>query len=335
MEDSSGRLLSYLRSKLATDLAYQTLLVRLTGGFDTVTASFRLRGGPADFDRDLILRILPSSAPLVRLRREVATHEALVEAGFPAPRVLLFEEDRAPLGDPFLIMERLAGDNMWASAVGPRGRMSSVLSLSRRLAEAHALLHKVDGARLKTAAARHGIDPKLLTIEGEIGRIRARIERARLAGLLPGADWLERNRPAPAEAEVICHGDFHPLNIMVDGDRLSGVIDWPQAIVAEPAFDVASTVVLLSFADAGVTGPARWMFDLVRRIPVRHYLGFYRRLRPFRDANMPYYECLRALSAMTFAGENPPGPRNPWHKPHTLAALYGRFAGISGVAVLV
>jgi aminoglycoside phosphotransferase (APT) family kinase protein len=141
--------------------------------------------------------------------------------------------------------------------------------------------------------------------------------------------------PAPAEAEVICHGDFHPLNLMVDGEKLTGVIDWPQAIVAEPAYDVASTFVLLRFADTGLTGAVRKLFVLLRPIPVRRYLNFYRRLRPFRDVNMPYHESVRVLSALTYAGEYPPGPRNPWRKPHTLAALYGHFGRISGVTVRV
>lgn len=333
MESTSEQLLAYLRNRFGAAVEYVSEPARLTGGFDTVTMAFRVSGGPAEFDRDLILRILPQTASVIRLRREAVTHAALVGAGFPAPKVLLIEEAPDAFGNPFLIMERLAGENMWSSAVGPRGRKLRLLSMPQRLAEAHARLHRIEGAVLTRAAVRAGLDPAMLTVAGEVQRIRIRIENARLEGLLHGVSWLQRNVRRPLEPEVVCHGDFHPLNLMVQGDRLTGVIDWPQAIVAEPAYDVAATRVLLSFADAGLTGLSRRLFDIVRHYPVARYLDAYRRLRPLQDANMLYFEALRVLSALTYAGEHPAGPRNPWRKPHTLAALYRHFEMVSGVPV--
>lgn len=335
MEAPDEPLLVWLRARLGPSVSYTAPPARLTGGFDTVTMAFQIERAPPDLPKDLILRILPPAAPVLRLRREVATHEALVSAGFPAPRIYLHEEDPAPLGGAFIVMERLPGTNMWDGAMGRTGEKRHLLTLSRRLAEAHALLHRIDGKQLSASAQSHGIDPALLTVAGEVQRIRGRIEKANLGRLMPGFDWLQRNVRRPVEAEVICHGDFHPLNIMVQGERLVGVIDWPQAIVAEPAYDVASTLVLMRFADTGMTGMARSLFDAFRLIPVRRYLGFYRRMRPFRDDNIAYYEALRVLSALTYAGEHPPGPGNPWHKPPVLSALYRHFEAVSGVSVKV
>lgn len=335
MDISSERLLDWLCRRLGAAVSYAAEPVCLTGGFDTVTMVLRLADAPEELGGELILRVLPPSAPVARLRREVATHEALVGAGFPAPRIFLHDEDAAALGSPFIVMERLAGETMWAAAMGPRRDRRRLLTLPRRLAAAHALLHRIDGKHLAASAQSHGIDPALLTVAGELGRIRGRIAKAGLIGLLPGIDWLERNLRRPQEAEVICHGDFHPLNIMVAGDRLTGVIDWPQAIVAEPAFDVACTLVLLRFADAGITGPWSTLVAMARAMLVRRYLAAYRAMRPFRDANIAYYEALRALSALVAAGEYPPGPRNPWHKPHVLTALYRHFETVSGVKVEV
>lgn len=335
MEAPDEPLLAWLRSRLGPSVTYAAPPVRLTGGFDTVTMAFALDRAPAELPRDLILRILPAAAPVARVRREVATHEALVSAGFPAPRIYLHEEDPGLLGGAFMVMERFPGTTMWEGATGRSGEKRHLLTLSRRLAEAHALLHRIDGKQLTASAESHGIDPALLTLAGEVGRIRGRIERANLGGLMRGLEWLQRNLRRPVEAEVICHGDFHPLNIMVQGERLVGVIDWPQAIVAEPAYDVASTLVLLRFADAGLKGAARTFFDVFRMIPVRRYLSAYRRMRPFKEDNLAYYEALRVLSALTYAGEYPPGPGNPWHKPHVLAALYHHFEAVSDVKVAV
>ena len=82
---------------------------------------------------------------------------------------------------------------------------------------------------------------------------------------------------------------------MTQGDKLSGVIDWPQAIIAEPAYDVACTRVLLQFGNTGLSGPARWLVDRIRALPVRRYTRFYKALRPLDERNMAYFECVRAL----------------------------------------
>ena len=326
-------LLDYLRARLGPDVDYETPPTRLSGGFDTTTMAFTLSGAPPEYGGGLILRVMPRPDTAVRVRREAATHAALIGAGFPAPRILVAETDPAVLGKPFLIMQRLAGDTLWASAVGPNGRLGRIAGMSRTLAEAHVLLHGVPGEALRDRARQVGIDEELVTLRGEIRRLETRIERAGLVGLMPGIRWLEANLPPPAQPEVICHGDFHPLNIMMDDDRLSGVIDWPQAISAEPAYDVASSCVLIRFGDMGLSAPLRWLADAARVVPRRRYLAFYRALRPLETGNMPYFEGLRVLSALIYAGERPPGPGNPWGAPHTLTALYRHFEKVSGLRV--
>src|SRR5262245_45875116 len=124
----SDRFLAYLRTKLGADVGFDRLPVRLTGGFDTSTFAFRLKDAPAEWSRDLILRVMGFAASAVRVRREAATHAALVGAGFPAPRILLAEPDGEVLGKPFLIMERLAGGTMWAAIVGPNGRFGRLFA---------------------------------------------------------------------------------------------------------------------------------------------------------------------------------------------------------------
>jgi hypothetical protein len=45
---------------------------------------------------------------------------------------------------------------------------------------------------------------------------------------------------------AICHGDFHPLNILADKNQPTGVIDWANAVIAEPAMDVGSAIANIS-----------------------------------------------------------------------------------------
>ena len=57
-------------------------------------------------------------------------------------------------------------------------------------------------------------------------------------------DWLLENRPPEPERLAVCHGDFHPLNILVQDGIVTGVLDWPGFIIADPALDIANTIVL-------------------------------------------------------------------------------------------
>jgi aminoglycoside phosphotransferase (APT) family kinase protein len=134
---------------------------------------------------------------------------------------------------------------------------------------------------------------------------------------------------------VICHGDFHPLNVMMEDAGPTGVIDWSQAIVAEPAFDVAATRVILRFPNLGEPRWARGPLRLARRIAVCRYTRAYGAARRLDTRNLAYFEAMRVLHALLVAGTTPSSPRDPWNPPHTLAALYGHFESISGVKVRV
>ncbi len=332
-ETLPARLLEHLRATLGTEVAFAVPPIPFSGGFDTTTAAFRLSGAPAEYSRGLVLRLMPQAEDGDRVMREAATHAALVAEGFPAPRVLMMSADPAALGRPFLIMERLAGDHMFANVFGRNGRIGRITGLSRTLADVQVRLHGVAGHSLLERARDFGIDPATFTVDGVVKRLAWRIERAGLGSLSPGIAWLSQNRPAPAMAEVICHGDFHPLNVVMAGDRLSGVVDWSQAIAAEPAHDVAATRVLLLFGRVDMAAWLRPVVDRARAIPIRRYLRFYRAARPFDERNMAYYESLRVLYALVAAGTTPPGHPDAWGAPHTLAALYRHFEQITGVRV--
>jgi aminoglycoside phosphotransferase (APT) family kinase protein len=329
----ADRLLDHLRGRLGARIDFAETPAPLSGGFDTTILAFRLSGAPAEWEKPLILRVMTRADSGPRVLREAAVHEALVQAGFPAPRVLLHDTEPAPLGLPFLVMERLPGETMW-SALG-KGGLPAIFALPRRLAELQARLHRLGDEGLADRARTFGIDPATMSVKADVERLHQHIVREGLTGLLPGADWLAGNLPAPAQAEVICHGDFHPLNIMMDGDRLTGVIDWANTAIAEPAYDIAGLRTIALHADPGMPAAARGVATVVRRLMVRRYMSVYRAAAPIETRNLAYYEAIRILSALTFAGEQRPQAGNPWNAPHTVAALVRAFERISGLRVRV
>jgi aminoglycoside phosphotransferase (APT) family kinase protein len=329
----SDRLLGHLRRQLSAGVGFAETPAPLSGGFDTTILAFRLSGAPADWSMPLIIRVITRGASGPRVLREAAVHAALVKEGFPVPRVLLHYAEPAPLGAPFLIMERLPGETMWSATA--KGGVPAFLAMPRRLAELHARLHRLDGEALADSARALGVDPAVMGVQADVERLHRRIAREGLAGLLPGADWLIGNFPSPVQAEVICHGDFHPLNIMMDGARLSGVIDWANVVIGEPAYDVAALRTIALYADTGLPAWARGIAGVARRLMVRRYMSVYRAATALQADNLPYYEAIRILSALAFAAEERPQTGNPWNAPHIVRQLVRAFERISGVCVRV
>src|SRR5262249_40250358 len=156
-----------------------------------------------------------------------------------------------------VVMERAPGapllGGLSASAVVthlPRllGRLPVVL------ADAAAALHAIDPAPIRERLDAVGpmpptgvseLLPTLIAAAGDGGRPRLADAGRRLAEL----------RPAPGP-EAVCHGDLHPFNVLAEGDRVT-VIDWTAALLAEPAYDVAFTWLLLSDAPLDLPGALR------------------------------------------------------------------------------
>jgi aminoglycoside phosphotransferase (APT) family kinase protein len=104
-------------------------------------------------------------------------------------------------------------------------------------------------------------------------------------------DWLIQNRPPQAERLAICHGDFHPLNILIQEGKVTGVLDWHLSI-ADPVLDIANSIRLIAmiphFSIAG-TESVDW------EAFIRKYLDAYRTLLPLDLTHIDYYRVLQNL----------------------------------------
>lgn len=91
-----------------------------------------------------------------------------------------------------------------------------VLGLDERGRE---ILTFLEGAPLVEQPAELQWDPEILRAAG---RLLRRLHDASTPLLGGDRSW---RSPSREPAEVICHGDFAPYNLLVSGGRLSGVID--------------------------------------------------------------------------------------------------------------
>jgi aminoglycoside phosphotransferase (APT) family kinase protein len=330
MTELAQPLLEHLRTELhEPGLGFAEPLTPITGGYDTRIFAFRLSGAPKPFSIPLILRVLGSQYPPTRALTERATQNALAGLGYPAPRVLLASPDPSIIGGAFLVMERLPGPLLDARRLG----------VATVLVEMQQRLHALDAKVLLEALDREGISRELVTFEGHLARLEQRIARGSLRGLEQAMAWLSDHRPTGEDRRVICHGDFHPQNILMSDGRVTGVIDWPNAIVADPACDVASTRVILSDVPVGVlgVGPAlRGLVGVARRILVARYVRGYLHRQPLDAARLAYYEAFACMRGLVRTAEARLAPMGEFGLNPLDASVFGerlgaRFARITGV----
>jgi len=297
--------------------------VAISGGYDTEILAFRLRQAPAEWSRPLILRRLGPEHDPARALRERDIQNAVAGLGFPAPRVLAASADPAVLDGAFLIMERMPGRPMLeVRKIG----VAAILSRTQLR------LHALDADPLGRT---------VMTFDGLLDMFGRRIATRSIHGLGRALGWLTAHRPAEAARPVICHGDFHPQNILMEDGVVTGVIDWPNALVADPAFDVATTRIILGLVPLELsTLPAvvRVLLSAARPLLLARYLAGYRRGRPIDSRALGYYEaaaCVRHLIRIAeqrlaaAAAGRAPGPLDAGPFGDRLCARFARITGIA------
>jgi len=329
-------LLPYLREATAVPgLVYAEPPAQITGGFDTFIYGFAVRGSPEHAGR-LILRVYRDERGPEKARFETLVQNAIADFGFPTPRVVFTCIDRGVLGGAFQIMRRLPGVPMGSPMFRP-----GVQRLPSVLAALQLRLHGLDREQLRRRLEAADVSVEQLSARATLARMRAQAAQAQLDGLQPGLDWLARNAPEPTQT-VICHGDFHPLNVMLDDGNASGVLDWTRVAIEDPAFDVGATVAIMTQAPLRLPPALSPVINAVRRWLVGLYLRAYRRERPLDEAALRYYEAFRCTGFLLEVGEKrraEAGVIAPIAKPtafndtRVIASICARFRNIAGVGV--
>ena len=259
--DTATELLGVLRRRLdLPDLDYAEPPAPLGGGFWAEILAVRFTGVPTELSGDLVARVMPDD---LFGRRETVVQREVAAQGFPAPTVRLAGGSDDELGHPYMIMDRSRGVPLLSGLSGGRAIASIprlVRRLPRLLASTSLELHLLDAAPV-AAALRAEVPDAPVDTTDMVARLSDAASQLEVPYLVHATDWLGTHRPEPERVSV-CHGDLHPINLLVDDDGHVTLVDWTASYIAEPAFDLAFTTLMIREAPLEVPGP---LVPVVRR----------------------------------------------------------------------
>ncbi|MBX3595038.1 phosphotransferase family protein [Sphingomonas sp.] len=172
------------------------------------------------------------------LAREFDLLRVLADTVVPVPEAYLIDASGRFLGRPAMLIERVAGvADRKVHGTGASRPSDPTLSLARARAVANALadIHHVDPTTLPLPPA--DADPARSAIDAIDAQIR-RHEREAMPELRLAMLWLRENAPPAPERRALVHGDFRPANLMIDGSRITAVLDWEFSHIGDPAADI-------------------------------------------------------------------------------------------------
>lgn len=190
----------------------------------------------------LVLRRSAANTIVVASRdHEFEVLTALKGTGVRAPRAFWLDRDGTCFGRPAMILERRAGRTE-RSLLQDRNSLGldrpTRLGLAQDMVDTLAAIHALDANRLPDRE-RSDRAASPAAHECELQRTQAHREGLSQMPELALADaWLRANMPGPPARPVLVHGDFRPANVLVEGGRLSAVLDWELAHVGDPYEDL-------------------------------------------------------------------------------------------------
>lgn len=236
----------------------------------------------------LVVRILPSAGRVDQAIDEALVQRWAAERGYPVPKVLTVLAPGDLLDLPVQIMERAAGTTMLDALKAAPWRARQLVD---QLAALHLRLHAIGPRGWPGATAPEALPQARL---GLARRAAAELDDRALADALERAQVLVTACSTTGQV-VVCHGDFHPLNVMVDGAQAC-VIDWTDAGLGPREADVSRTALLFHLAAlAADSRVERAVLSTVGPVLARRYLRTYRRGAHLDADQMRRWEALHAL----------------------------------------
>ena len=224
----------YLRQHPLGGANVEVTEARLISGGRCKTTGLVTQTGSRDLPDDFILRQdWHGGATDTSVAGEFDLLARVSGAGIRAPRPLLLETGTTPVGEPFILLQRMPG-KLNGSLFTPPRSASLALQLAEQMGRLHALpaeefrRHVPDGT--KSAAQTQEILGGFREMQARIG-IRSRIVDAAI-------NWLGEHLADAGTELRLTHNDLGFHNFLTEGEELTAILDWELAELGHPAADL-------------------------------------------------------------------------------------------------
>lgn len=248
------RLQAYLRRVTASPALVVTAVEPIPGGRSKETVAVTLSGTSALPSEIIVRKDRPVGLLQTRASEEFAVLEAVhAHGGVPVPQPLFADAAPAELADEgdaasstLLVMERVSGTKAgeYFPEIGaPPAEYRR--ALGAQLASALAHLHSIPlgslGATALDTSAEVSAESLVAAVEGMTARI-GELSGPPIATVPLARRWLIEHVGDVVPAGPLCllQSDVGLHNMLIDGDRLTALVDWEAATVGPPARELAA-----------------------------------------------------------------------------------------------
>ena len=197
--------------------------------------------------KSVVLRIYPEKHDPLKPQREFRKLGRLQNAPIPVPKPYVLEVNPKILGYPFSIIERIPGETLEKAIkrYSPNDFERFISTFAQYLVNLHNFRFKNFGVETPKGIIKEEI-PYDKFILNDITRS---LNFLRKAGYYvePLSKWfISFKKQLKLERFSLLHGDPQPRNIMVQGAKITGLIDWEYSRLGDPALDAGWTLFFFS-----------------------------------------------------------------------------------------
>ncbi len=317
----STNLLAYLKHELANPaLEFASTLTPLQGGYETSIYRFSLKGIADKLSGLLVLRLYPAFYGTHNAIWESTVQNALSATGYPVAKAHVVCTDLSILGGAFFVMDYLPGQPLF---------FASPDAAPELLGKNHAELHNIDPDPLIATLNKQRVDGYGYSLNSRFDWLTERANTH--SWIRESVNWLVDHRPPEPAQLAVCHGDYHALNILVNDDQITGVLDWQGFTITDPIYDVANTVVLSTIPAKHLTASIDGFPTIDWNLFVEGYLSAYQTQRQLDRTHLDYYKIRRCVMALIQGAEG----QKVWQHPLIVADLVAQIQAITGIQVEV
>lgn len=223
-----------------------------------------------------ILKLFRKEFPWEGIEKEYHISKVINDKGLPAPKVMQIIELEGRRG---ITYERLNGISMLDLI---SKKPFSAIKFAKNLANIHYQIHQCSD----------------LELPGYKEALEWNIRHTDYLSEKQKQEVLNRLEELP-EGNALCHGDFHPGNIMAEADKFY-VLDWMTATAGSPAADVARTILLLKDAalPEHIPGIVKLLIGFLRKNLAKTYSRQYYKLSGMKKEEVASWRIVIAAARL-------------------------------------